>query len=84
MDYAKIEQEQKAIKDELSNLIERTKKLAFTHPWDAKDEDAMGIMISQYFEWDQTSIIKTALHSFKDANFHKLVEDFSKITGVQI
>ncbi len=36
----------------------------------AKDEDALGIAISQYFEWDGAAIMRTLYYALEDANFH--------------
>jgi hypothetical protein len=36
----------------------------------AKDEEALGIAISQYTEWDGGAILRTLCYALEDANFH--------------
>jgi hypothetical protein len=34
------------------------------------DEEAMGLLISNFFEWDGLAILKTTYSALEDANFH--------------
>lgn len=56
--------------DPLKTLIERKKSEAFHSPEGASDEDALGILIAAYFEWDGAAIMRTAARALEDANFH--------------
>lgn len=54
----------------LKKLITEKKRLAFSDGYEATDEEALGLLISQYFEWDGISILKTLGYALEDANFH--------------
>jgi hypothetical protein len=69
----------KTINHSLKNLIEEKKIEFFNEPQKATDEDVLGIMISQYLEWDGNKIFKTAYNAFEDANFHEFNEKIEKI-----
>ena len=68
----------------LKQLIETRKKEIFVEGYDAKDEETLGVIISQYFGWIGVSIIDTFLYALEDSNHHKLTEQISKITGRDI
>ena len=55
----------------LKVLVEQKKKEAFIEPNKATDEEALGILIATYFEWD-SRIIRCFLEALEDANFHTL------------
>jgi len=65
--------------NKLFNLIQDHKKECFTDPNTATDEEALGIMISQYFKWDGNKIFKTSYNAFEDSNFHSLNEKFENL-----
>ncbi len=54
----------------LAELIDAQKRQSFTDPSKARDEDALGILISQHFEWDGLAIMLVARAALEDANFH--------------
>jgi len=56
----------------LKSLIEAKKKSVFVKEYQDKATDAetLGIMISQYYEWDGIKILETAFSALEDANFH--------------
>lgn len=58
---------------ELKTMIEAQKKQSFVKEYQAKetDEEALGTMISHYFEWDGLAVLKTLSAALEDANFHK-------------
>ena len=64
------------IKEKLKKLIEQQKKESFTDPNQIKDSEALGIMISQFFEWDGQKIFNSAYYAFEDSNFHTFNEKF--------
>ena len=45
----------------------------------ATESETLGVLISQYFEWDGQRIAQTAFAAFEDSNFHTLSEKFSKL-----
>lgn len=51
-------------------ILENIKKDSFVGGYEATDEEAMGMLISKYFEWDGLSIMEAAGNALEDANFH--------------
>ena len=68
-----------AIKNELKKLIEEQKKQSFTDPSQATDCDALGIMISQYLEWNGDQIFKVSYNAFEDSNYHSFNNKFEDL-----
>lgn len=60
----------------LGSLIDRQKLHSFRLEYQATatDEEALGIMVSQFFEWDGAAIMRTLAEALEDANFHSEVE----------
>jgi hypothetical protein len=56
----------------LNELIQAQKQESFTDPSAASDADALGILISQHFEWDVIQVAKTAAAALEDSNWHSL------------
>jgi hypothetical protein len=73
----------KTISEKLKDLIEEQKKLSFLNPKKAKDCEALGIIISQFFEWNGKGIFESSYSAFEDSNFHKFNEKFQKIWDKQ-
>jgi len=57
-------------KEMLQLLIERTKLLAYTNPADADDTEALGVLVSQWTEWDGAKIVEVFASALEDANYH--------------
>lgn len=57
-------------------LMWEQKQASFTHPDQASDEAALGILIARYFDWDGDAIFKAAQAAFEDSNFHTFNEAF--------
>lgn len=53
-------------------LIDRKKVEAFTPDYrdKATDEEALGIMVSVFLQWDGVAIMRTLAAALEDANFH--------------
>lgn len=53
--------------------VEQFKRATFTPEAlpDIEDADAVGIMVSQYLQWDGGAIIRAFSSALEDANFHK-------------
>lgn len=64
---------------ELNELIQKQKKENFGDPSKATDQEALGIMISQYFQWDGQQIFDCAYNAFEDSNFHSFNEKFENM-----
>ena len=62
----------KQINEALDTLIAETVKRAFVKEYQAKatPQEALGILIANYFEWDGLRILETASSALEDANFH--------------
>jgi hypothetical protein len=45
----------------------------------ATDEEALGLIVSHYFEWSGEPIIKAFCEALEDANFHSFREDVLKL-----
>jgi hypothetical protein len=58
--------------EQLKTLIEEMKKAAFMPEYQATatDSQALGILISKFFEWDGVEIMKAFSSALEDANFH--------------
>lgn len=56
----------------LKELIDNKKKTVFIKEYQEKATDAetLGLLISQYFQWDGLEILKTLYNALEDANFH--------------
>jgi uncharacterized protein with von Willebrand factor type A (vWA) domain len=70
----------------IDELIQNRKGDIFTRNYvsQAKPEEVLGVIISQYNEWNIKSIIDTFLYALEDSNAHELVEKISKITNRDI
>jgi hypothetical protein len=60
------------LKTQLKELIRQTIKSAYIQEYQEKatDTDALGLILSAYFEYDGLAILKTAYSALEDANFH--------------
>ncbi len=56
----------------LEEIIKERKKVAFIPEYQDRttEPEALGIIISQYFEWDGLRILETFSNALEDANFH--------------
>ena len=52
------------------SLLHDIKRDSFTAGYTASDEEAMGLLVSKFFEWDGVAIARTAEYALEDANFH--------------
>ena len=67
----------------LDDLIQIQKKQSFVKKFrnNVTNQEALGILISQHFEWDGIDILRTCAEALTDANFHKeasIVENLIK------
>ena len=62
--------------DLFRQAIKLKKETSFTDPTMATDEDALGILISQFSKWDGQKIFHTAFQAFEDSNFHSFNQKF--------
>jgi hypothetical protein len=63
----------------LKKAIKLKKQSAFTDPNKASDEEALGILISQYSQWCGTGIYNISYNAFEDANFHDFNNKFEDL-----
>ena len=54
----------------LKRLISHTKTKSFVDNYQATDAEAMGLIVSKYFEWDGLQILEVSAAALEDANFH--------------
>lgn len=62
-------------------LLETKKEIAFVPEYraSATDEETLGILVSQYLEWDGFKIMQVCLNALEDANFHTLGNKIEEI-----
>jgi hypothetical protein len=51
------------IKEVLNPLIEIIKKTSFTSDYKASTNEAFGLLISKFFEWDGLAILKATIYA---------------------
>ena len=65
--------------DMLKQAIKLKKETAFVNPETASDEDALGILVSQFTQWDGQGIYNVAYQAFEDSNFHQFNNKFEDL-----
>jgi|SRR6056300_898273 hypothetical protein len=65
--------------DMFKQAIKLKKETAFVNPETATDEEALGILISQFAKWDGKKIFDASYNAFEDSNFHSFNEGFEKL-----
>jgi len=57
---------------QLKEMIQAQIKTSFVPEYQAKatDQDALGLILAHYFEWDGLAILETMYRALEDANFH--------------
>jgi hypothetical protein len=57
---------------DLKRMIDAQREESFLPDYRAgiSDAEALGIVISQHFDWDGHAIMETAISALEDANFH--------------
>lgn len=63
----------------LKEIIQEAKKEIFLEDYEASDAETLGILISEYFEWNGQEIFECAYNAFEDSNFHEFNEKFKDI-----
>lgn len=58
------------IKAVLQPLVKEVRNEVFINPENATDEEALGILLAKYLDWDGYKIKEVAEFAFEDANFH--------------
>lgn len=64
---------------ELKAILKAVKEKAFIKPETATDEEALGMLVAQYFKWDILKVAKTAFYAFEDANMVETADVMDKI-----
>ena len=69
------------MKISLKMIAEKIKDSCFLAEYRDKitDEEALGVALAKYFDWDGGKIARTAFSGFEDANFHTFGEKFNAI-----
>lgn len=60
----------KEIQDTVRFALERIKRESFVKGYKATDAEALGMLVSKFFEWDGLAVLRTAQYALEDANFH--------------
>ena len=58
------------VQEAVKPLLEQVKRVSFVDGYKATDDEAMGIMMSKFFEWDGLQIMRAFYHALEDANYH--------------
>ena len=73
-------------KNALAPILATVKDTVFVAGYKATDSEALGMLISKYFEWNGLEILKTAYSALEDSNYHRvnktiqtLIDDEEKI-----
>mgnify|MGYP001029623177 FL=1 len=69
-------------KETLTQLVNDVKSEAFIDPSKHSTAEALGVVISQFLEWDINQIQKATADAFEDANAHgycKIVNNIEKV-----
>lgn len=53
-------------------LLDGIKASYFNNDYQATNEEAMGILLAQYFDWDGIAVLTAAGYGLEDSNFHTL------------
>lgn len=54
----------------IREVLEEIKQESFVKGYEASDVEAMGLLVSKYFDWNGIAILDTASYACEDANFH--------------
>lgn len=74
------------IKELLDQVVKLQIKQSFNKEYrdEATPQEALGIAISQYFEWDGQAIFETASRGFEDSNFHTFNSKFEGLWNKEV
>ena len=56
----------------LKPILEKLKQETFVAGYQASDEEAIGLLVSKFFEWDGHAVIRASLHGLEDSNWPML------------
>lgn len=75
------ENKRQHILDHLKVIIHEARELMIMPEYQSKtpDHEVLGLLISQYLEWDGRRISQAFLEALDDANFHSLVAKLDEI-----
>jgi len=62
--------ETKDVQNQMELLVKTIKNTSFVSDYSASDQEAIGMIISKYFEWDGLAILEAMGYALEDANFH--------------
>jgi hypothetical protein len=57
-------------KDSVRKILNRIKQKRFVSSYEASDAEAMGILMSEYFEYAGIDVMRAASSGLEDSNFH--------------
>lgn len=53
----------------VDDLLAVIKQKSFVQDYNATDEEAMGILLAKFFDYDGVAILEVAVHALEEANF---------------
>lgn len=59
------------LQEKVAVILKEIKSESFVKGYEATDADAMGLLISKFFNYDGMQILQTSQMALEDANFHK-------------
>jgi len=57
-------------KKAVQTILDKIKSESFVAGYKATDAEAMGLLLSKYFDWNGVDILQTTYWALEDANFH--------------
>jgi hypothetical protein len=58
------------MKEQIKQLLNQIKSESFVQGYEATDEEAMGLLLSKYFEWDGQKCLEAVYSALEDSNWH--------------
>ena len=71
----------KELKNSINNILDKIKKETFVDGYKASNEEAFGILMSKYFNYDGIAIAEATLGGLTDSNSHSLAESLRVSIG---
>lgn len=65
----------------LKNILENIKKTHWVPGYKATDEQAMGVLMAFYFNWNGQAILRATYEGLEDSNYHTVNKTILKLLG---
>ena len=69
------------IQEAVKPILAKIRTAAFTAEYrdQATDEECMGLLVSEYFEWAGKPILVALIEALEDSNYHSLVNAINEL-----